>query len=58
MKLKESSSISKQRGSIQFEESIGDLQHQHVRMVVFVAYEDPLTRPPHTILLVVLFKTL
>ena len=41
----------------QFEESIGDLQHQDVRMVVLVADEDAFARPSHAMLLVVFLQT-
>ena len=43
---------------VQFEEGVGDLQHQDMRMVVLVAYQDPLACPPHTMLGVVFFKSL
>ena len=42
----------------QFEEGIGDLQHQHVRMVVFVTDQHTLARASHAMLLVVLFQSL
>ena len=42
----------------QFEESVGNLQHQDVRVVVLVADQHPLTGPSHAMLLVVLFQSL
>lgn len=43
---------------VQFEERIGDLQHQDMRMVMFVAHQDPFARPPHAMLLVMLLQPL
>lgn len=42
----------------QLEEGIGNLQHQDVRVVVFVADEDALAGAPHAVLLIVLLQTL
>jgi hypothetical protein len=42
---------------IQFEERVCNLQHQNMRMVVLVTDEDPLTGPPHPMLLIVLFQS-
>lgn len=39
----------------QLEECIGDLEHQDVGMIVFMADEDAFARSPHAMLLVVLF---
>ena len=36
----------------QFEESVGYLKHEDVRVIVFVADQYSLTRPPHAMLLV------
>jgi hypothetical protein len=36
----------------QLEESIRDLQHEDMRMVVFMANQDALTSPSHTITVV------
>ena len=41
----------------QFEESIGNLQHQDVGVVVLVADQDAFARPPHAMLLVVFLQT-
>ena len=41
----------------QLEEGIGNLQHQHVRVVVLVANQDALTRPPHAMFAIVLFQS-
>ena len=40
----------------QFEEGIGDLQHQDVRMVMLMADQDPFASPPHAIAIIVLFQ--
>jgi len=45
----------RERSILQFEESIRNLQHQDVGMVVFVAYEYTLARSPHAMLFVMLF---
>lgn len=42
----------------QLEKGIGNLQHQDVRVVVFVAHEDALAGAPHAVLHIVLFQTL
>lgn len=44
--------------SRQLEESVGDLQHQDVRMIVFVTNEDALAGSSHTVLDIVLFEAL
>ncbi len=46
---------SRKGSNLQFEESIRYLQHQDVRMVVFMAYEYTLARSPHAMLFVMLF---
>ena len=43
---------------VQFEEGIGDLEHENVRVTVFVTDEDTLARPPHSMLFIVLLKAL
>ena len=39
--------------AVQFEEGIGNLQHEDVRMVVLMAHQYTFTRPPHAIFFVV-----
>jgi hypothetical protein len=39
----------------QLEEGIRDLQHQDMRMVVFMADQDALTCPSHSMFLIVFF---
>jgi hypothetical protein len=46
------------RNRLQLEESIGDLQHQYMRVVMFMAHQNTLASPPHAVLLIVFFKTL
>lgn len=46
---------SRKRSILQFEESIRYLQHQDVRMVVFMANQDSFAGPTHTMLFVMLF---
>lgn len=41
----------------QFVEGIGDLEHQDMRMVVFMADEYALASPSHAVFLIVLFKS-
>jgi len=48
----------KLRLHLQLEESIGNLQHEDMWMIMLMADEDTLTRSPHPILLVVLFEPL
>lgn len=43
---------------VQLEKGVCDLQHENVRVVVVVAYENAFASPPHAILNVVLFQTL
>ena len=40
---------------VQFEERIRNLQHQDMRVVVFVTYKDTFARSPHAMLLVMFF---
>lgn len=44
------------RSSLQFEESIRDLQHEDVRVVVFVADEDAFTGSSHAMFVVVFLQ--
>jgi hypothetical protein len=44
--------------NVQLEERVCNLQHQNVGMVVFVADQHALARPPHAMLLVVFFQPL
>ena len=39
----------------QLEESVGNLEHQDVRVIVFMADQNTLTSPSHAMLLIVLF---
>lgn len=41
--------------ALQFEECIGDLQHQDVWVIVFVADEDTLAGAPHAVDLIMFF---
>jgi hypothetical protein len=41
----------------QFEESVGDLKHQHMGVVMLVAYQNTLTCSSHPMLFVVLFQS-
>ena len=50
--------LAKHRLHLQLEESIGDLQHQDMRMIVFMADQNPFASPPHPMLLVVLLQPL
>lgn len=50
--------IVNERRPLQLEEGVGNLQHQDMRMIVLVANQNPLTRPPHPMLLIVLFQPL
>ena len=43
---------------IQLEECVGNLQHQDVWVVVFMAHQDPFARPAHAMLLVMLLQPL
>lgn len=45
-------------GYVQLEESIRDLKHQDVRVVVFMADEDPLACPSHAVLVIMFFEAL
>ncbi len=47
-----------ERRHLQFEEGVGNLQHQDVRVIVLVADQNPLTRSSHPVLLIVLFQPL
>lgn len=44
-------------GNSQLKESIRNLQHQHMRMVMLVADKNALARPSHSILVVVLLES-
>ena len=46
------------RGGLQLEESICDLQHQDVWVVMLMAHQHALARPPHAMLLVVFLEAL
>lgn len=41
----------------QLEEGIRNLKHQDMRMIVLMADQHPLTRPPHSVFLIVLFQS-
>lgn len=43
---------------VQLEECVGDLQHQNVWVVVFMADQDPFARSPHAMLFVMLLQPL
>lgn len=47
-----------QRGGKQLEKCIRNLQHQDVRMAMFMAHQNPLTGSAHTILLVMFLQPL
>lgn len=44
--------------SIQFEESVCNLKHKNMRVIMFVAHQDTLASPSHAIVFIVLSKTL
>ena len=43
---------------VQFEERVRDLQHQDVRVVVFVADQHALARAPHAVRVIMFFQAL